>query len=181
MKVRKQGLVFKMTLLGLCLALYIVLKLVSIDLQFIKISFAGLPVIFISVVYGPLEGAFLGGLGEFIYQVFSYGITPTTALWILPPVVRALIIGFMFKQKDVKKHPVLWIVAVVLSCIAVTVINTFAIWVDAKIFHYPSNLTNITIILRFVGSIATAVLYALVTPALFEPLVKQGKLEATEN
>ena len=175
MKLKNQSLVFKMTLLGLSLALYIALSFASINLQFIKISMTGLPVIFIAVVYGPLEGALVGGIGEFIYQLSSYGLTPTTALWILPAIARGLIVGFMFKQKDVKKHLKLWIFTVILCCLAVTAINNFVIWLDAKIFEYPSQLTTTTIIFRFVGSIASAVIYALVVPTLFEPLIKQGK------
>ena len=175
MKLKNQSVVFKMTLLGLSLALCIALSFASINLQFIKISLTGLPVIFIAVVYGPLEGALVGGIGEFIYQLSSYGLTPTTALWILPAVVRGLIVGFMFKQKDVKKHLKLWIFTVILCCLAVTLINTFVIWLDAKIFEYPSQLTTITILFRFIGSVASAAIYAVVVPTLFEPLIKQGK------
>ena len=175
MKIRNQSIVFKMTLMGLSLALYIALSYASINLQFIKISMTGLPVIFIAVVYGPIEGMLIGGIGEFFYQLGSYGLTPTTALWILPAVVRGLIVGLLFKQKDVKQHLKLWIFTVILCCLAVTAINTFVIWLDAKIFEYPSQLTTITIIFRFVGSIASAVIYALVVPTLFEPLIKQGK------
>ena len=177
MKLKNQSIVFKMTLLGLSLALYIALSFASINLQFIKISMTGLPVIFIAVVYGPLEGALVGGIGEFIYQLSSYGLTPTTALWILPTIVRGLIVGFMFKQKDVKKHLKLWVFTVILCCLAVTIVNTFVIWLDAKIFEYPSQLTAITMLFRFVGSIASAVIYALIVPTLFEPLIKQGKFE----
>ena len=177
MKLKNQSAVFKMTLLGLSLALYIALSFASINLQFIKISMTGLPVIFIAVVYGPLEGALIGGIGEFIYQLSSYGLTPTTFLWILPAVVRGLIVGFMFKQKDVKKHLKLWIFTVILCCLAVTAINTFVIWLDAKIFEYPSQLTTITMLFRFVGSIASAVIYVLIVPTLFEPLIRQGKFD----
>ena len=177
MKLKNQSAVFKMTLLGLSLALYIALSFASINLQFIKISMTGLPVIFIAVVYGPLEGALIGGIGEFIYQLSSYGLTPTTVLWILPAVVRGLIVGFMFKQKDVKKHLKLWIFTVILCCLAVTAINTFVIWLDAKIFEYPSQLTTITMLFRFVGSIASAVIYVLIVPTLFEPLIRQGKFD----
>ena len=175
MKLKNQSIVFKMTLLGLSLALYIALSFASINLQFIKISMTGLPVIFVAVVYGPIEGMLVGGVGEFIYQLSSYGLTPTTALWILPAVVRGLIVGLMFKQKDVKQHMILWIVTVIICCLTVTVINTFVIWLDAKIFEYPSQLTTITILFRFIGSVASAAIYAVVVPTLFEPLIKQGK------
>ena len=176
MKLRNQSIVFKMTLMGLSLALYVVLSYASINLQFIKISMTGLPIIFIAVVYGPIEGMLVGGIGEFFCQLVSqYGLTPTTPLWVLPAVVRGLIVGLLFKQKDVKEHLKLWIFTVILCCLAVTGINTFVIWLDAKLFEYPSGLTYITILLRFVGSIASAVIYALVVPTLFQPLIKQGK------
>ena len=176
MKLKNQSIVFKMTLMGLSLALYVALSYASINLQFIKISMTGLPIIFIAVVYGPIEGMLVGGIGEFFCQLVSqYGLTPTTPLWVLPAVVRGLIVGLLFKQKDVKEHLKLWIFTVVLCCLAVTAINTFVIWLDAKLFQYPSGLTSITILLRFAGSIASAVIYALVVPTLFEPLIKQGK------
>ena len=177
MKLRNQSVVFKMTLLGLSLALFIALSFASINLQFLKISMTGLPIIFISVVYGPIEGALIGGIGEFIVQLATYGITVTTPLWILPPIVRGLIVGFMFKQKDVKEHPILWIITVITCCLAVTAINTFVIWLDAKVMGYPSQLTYITMLIRFASSIATAILYAVLTPFLFEPLIKQGKFD----
>ena len=166
-----------MTLLGLCLALYVALAFASVNLQFTEITLKGLPVIFIAVVYGPIEAMLVGAIGEFIHQLGTYGITPTTALWILPPVVRGLIVGLLFKQKDVKKYIPLWIFTVVLCCIVVTAINTFVIWLDAKLFEYSSGLTTIRIVFRFVGSIVTAVVYGLVVPFLFEPLIKQGKFE----
>lgn len=176
MKLRNQSIVFKMTLMGLSLALYVALSYASINLQFIKISMTGLPIIFIAVVYGPIEGMLVGGIGEFFCQLVSqYGLTPTTPLWVLPAVVRGLIVGLLFKQKDVKEHKILWIFTVILCCLAVTGINTFVIWLDAKLFQYPSGLTYLTIIFRFVGSIASAVIYALIVPTLFEPLIRQGK------
>lgn len=176
MKLRNQSVIFKMTLMGLSLALYIALSYASINLQFIKISMTGLPIIFIAVVYGPIEGMLVGGIGEFFCQLVSqYGLTPTTPLWVLPAIVRGLIVGLLFKQKNVKEHMKLWIFTVILCCLTVTGINTFVIWLDAKLFQYPSGLTKITILLRFVGSIASAVLYAIIVPTLFQPLIKQGK------
>ena len=181
MKLRNQSIVFKMTLLGLSLALFVALSFASINLQFIKISMTGLPVIFIAVVYGPLQGALVGGIGEFIYQLTSYGLTPTTALWILPAIVRGLIVGFMFKQKDVKEHLGLWILTVVICCLVVTSLNTLVIWIDGLVMQYNPNLTRINILIRFAGSIASAILYMLVIPVLFEPLIKQGKFEKEKS
>lgn len=177
MKLKKEGSVLRITLLGLSLALYFVLSFTTANFQFVKISLAGLPIIFIAVIYGPFEAAGLGFLGEFIMQMITYGFTPTTILWCLPAVARGLIVGFMFKQKDIRTHKLLWILTITVSCIVVTLINTFVIFVDAKIFEYPSQLTTITIFIRLANSIASAVAYALLLPALIIPLINQGKFE----
>ena len=182
MKLKNQSLVFKMTLIGLNLALFIVLNFASFNLQFVKFSAKGLPVIFIAVIYGPIEGALLGGVGELLCQLVSpYGLTPTTPLWILPWVVQGLIVGFMFKQKDVKEHLGLWILTVVICCLTVTSLNTLVIWIDGLVMQYNPNLTRINILIRFAGSIASAILYMLVIPVLFEPLIKQGKFEKEKS
>jgi len=183
MKLKNKSLIFRMTLLALCVALFVGLNFISIDLKFIKISVKALPIIFIAVLYGPIEGALVGGLGELICQLFSpYGLTVTTPLWILPFIVQGLIVGFMMKQKNPKDHIVLWVITVIVSCLTVTGINTFSIWLDAKIFEYPSQLTFISIILRFVGSIISSVVYGLIVPlVLFEPLIKLGKIEIAEE
>ena len=171
-----------MTLLGLSLALFIILNYASFNLQFVKFSLKGLPVIFVSVVFGPLSGMLVGGLGELINQLVSpYGITATTPLWIIPWVLQGLIVGLLFKQKHVKTHPVLWILTVILCCIVVTSVNTLVIWVDGLIMGYNPNLTKINILIRFVGSIGSAVLYVVITPFLFEPLIKQGKFDVEKE
>lgn len=182
MKLKNQRVVLKMTLLGFSLALFVVLNYASFNLQFIKFSLKGLPIIFISVVYGPIEGVLVAIFGEFFCQLISpYGLTPTTPLWILPWVAQALIVGFMFKQKDVKTHLIRWIITVVLCCVAVTGLNTLAIYLDALIFNYPHALTQISIVLRFVNSLVSAVIYALVVPVLFQPLIKQGKFDIAKD
>lgn len=181
MKLRKEGVVFKITLLGMCLALFIVLNYASFNVPPFKFSLKGLPVIFIAVVFGPLHAALLGGVGEFFCQLISpYGLTPTTPLWVLPWIVQGIIVGLLFKHKNVKNHIFLWIFTVILCCLVVTGINTFTLWFDAKIFGYNPNLTYVTVPLRFVSSLISAIIYGLLIPVFFEPLIKQGKFE-TEN
>ena len=183
MKLKKQGQVFKITLLGMCLALFVVLNYASFVLfpPSIKFSLKGLPIVFISVCFGPWYGALLGGVGEFICQLISeYGLTPTTPLWILPWVVEGIIVGLMFKQKDFRQHPVLWVITVAVSCIAVTLLNTMALWLDSLIVGYNPRLTAVTIPLRFVNSIITSVVTGALMPVFFIPLIKQGKFDVEE-
>lgn len=183
MKLKKEGQVFRITLLGMCLALFIVLNYASFVLfpPSIKFSLKGLPIVFIAVVFGPWYGALLGGVGEFICQLISeFGLTPTTPLWILPWVVEGIIVGLFFKHKDVRKHPALWVITVVVSCIAVTSLNTIALWIDSVVVGYNPRLTAVTIPLRFVNSVITSVMTGILIPVFFTPLIKQGKFETEE-
>ena len=184
MKLKKQGQVFKITLLGMCLALFVVLNYASFVVfpPSIKFSLKGLPIVFISVVFGPWYGALLGGVGEFICQLASpYGLTPTTPLWVLPWIVEGIIVGLLFKHKDVRKHKVLWTITVIISCIAVTSLNTLALWIDSIVVGYNPKLNAVTIPLRFVNSIITSVITGLLIPVFFTPLIKQGKFEIEEE
>ena len=182
MKLKNQSTVFKMTLIGLSLALYVAFSFASFDLRVTKISMTGIPVIFISVVYGPLEGALVGGVGEFIYQLTHYGLELMTPLWLLPPLARGLVVGFMFKHKNPKQHPVLWIVTVAVSCLIVTTINTFSLWAVGWLFYEVDvKAILIAIVIRIATSIATAVVYAVLIPVLFVPLIKQGKFETEQT
>ena len=183
MKLKKEGQVFKITLLGMCLALFIVLNYASFVLfpPTIKFSLKGLPVIFIAVVFGPWYGALFGGTGEFFCQLFSeYGLTPTTPLWILPWVAEGIIVGLFFKHKDVRKHPVLWAITVIASCITVTTLNTIALWIDSVVVGYNPKLNAVTIPLRFVNSVVTSIVTGILMPVFFTPLIKQGKFEIEE-
>lgn len=183
MKLKKEGQVFKITLLGMCLALFIVLNYASFVLvpPSIKFSLKGLPIIFVSVCFGPWYGALLGGVGEFICQLVSeYGLTPTTPLWILPWIVEGIIVGLFFKHKDIRQHPYLWVITVLVSCLAVTILNTIALWLDSLIFGYNPRLTAVTIPLRFVNSVVTSIVTGALMPVFFIPLIKQGKFEIEE-
>lgn len=178
MKIKNTKPIFRIVFLGLCLAFYVVLGFVSIDLKVFKITFISIPILLAAVLYGPIDGLIVGLLGEFICQAISvYGLTPTTPLWVIPPALRGLIVGLLFKNKDVKAHPVRWIITMIVSSLIVTAANTLVIFLDAKIFDYPSGLTAIVVVFRFVGSIVTAAIVGTLVPLLFEALKKTPFIE----
>lgn len=183
MKLRNNRLVFRLTFLGLCLALYIVFSFFTIKIGGAQeITFKGFPVVLISVVCGPVDGIIVAGIGEFIAQLTGpYGLTPTTALWILPHITRALIVGLMFKHKNPLKHPVRWIICVIVSGLSVTLLNSVVIYIDALIFEYPSLLTAISIVSRSLTAIATSVIYGMFAPQLIKVLFKLNKLEEKDS
>ena len=126
-------------------ALFVALSMVSFIIAGVKITLEGLPVVICAVVFGPVDAAIVGGLGKFLNQMLTYGLTPTTVLWILPAVVQGLAtgIGVVVLRKLLSNHRfetkgysigVLTVSAV--GGMLAAVLNTVAYYVDSKMFGY---------------------------------------------
>ena len=75
-------------------ALYVALALCSVTLfNSIKITFEALPIVICALIFGPVDAAIVGMLSELLNQILTFGLTPTTVLWVLPAVVRCLFVG----------------------------------------------------------------------------------------
>lgn len=81
-------------------ALCAVFGYLAIDLHYIKFTLESLPVLVAALLFGPVDGLLVGGIGTFIYQVLRYGIDPSTPLWIIPYAV----IGFACGLYAMKYH-----------------------------------------------------------------------------
>ena len=99
-------------------------------------------------------------------------------MWMLPTLVRGLMVGlYATKHRfDLSRKQIGFIV--LLSCLAVTLLNTAALYVDGLIYHYPVALTLGTIALRFVSSIVMAVIFTLITPKAIQLLRAAGSKAA---
>ena len=89
----KNNPIRRICLIGMFAALYLALNLVGFRAWSFHVTFASLPVIVGSLLFGPVEGMLIALIGEFFNQVLSYGITVTTVLWLIPPAVRGLVVG----------------------------------------------------------------------------------------
>lgn len=149
------------------IALYVVLSLLVIPMGGLKITFEHFPVVMCAVLLGPIDAMFVGGLGELINQITSFGITPTTVLWILPIVFRGLVVGGcakVFKERMAvpaivsKKIPMLFLVVCVVSGVFSSCLNTFALYVDSKLFGYYSfAMVFGALAVRILLSVATSI------------------------
>ncbi|MCR5374729.1 MAG: ECF transporter S component, partial [Lachnospiraceae bacterium] len=81
-----------LALCGMLAAVCVVLGYLAriTDFQSVKVSFEGLPVLIAALMYGPLAGMAVGGIGVAITQCSGYPITVTTPLWILPYLLSGL-------------------------------------------------------------------------------------------
>ena len=170
--------VVRMTVNAMLVALYIVLSLplMTINVGGLKFTFEHFPVVLSAVVFGPFEALAVGTLGELINQLTTFGITPTTILWILPIAVRGICVGVCYKSLKNKiqdsmlvKHSVLFIMICVVSGLLSSCLNTVALYVDSKLFgYYTYELVFGVLLMRLVLSIITSVVMGfIITPVLY--------------
>ena len=65
----------------------------AVEIAGVKITFVSLPTVVCALLYGPVDACIVGLLGAFLEQMLKYGFTATTVLWLLPAVLRGLIVG----------------------------------------------------------------------------------------
>lgn len=170
--------IVRLTFNAALVAVYIVLSMPMLTIQFsnLKLTFEQFPVILGAILFGPMDGMIIGGVGEFINQLTTFGITPTTLLWIAPIIVRGAIVGIgtkIFKsmkpQAIVQKRvPILFAIVCVFSGICHSVINTFALYVDSKLYGYYTYAGVFGVfVFRILLSVITSILIVVViTPIL---------------
>lgn len=152
-----------------------------IRLQNIKITFEGVPVLVGALLFGAPDGALVGFIGALVYQLFlsGYGVTVTTPLWILPHVVSGLVVGLFAQKKAFRFRRAEVVPALVVSELLVTAINTFAIYVDSKIFGYytPTIITGVLGV-RILAAAIRGVAYGLILPPVVSALRRQAGIMA---
>ena len=122
------------------IALFYVISLLKIppegQTSAIKISFEMLPVLLAALAFGPVDGLLVGAFGKFLEQLLSsFGLTPTTILWMLPAAATGLLVGLLFRI--IRKPNWLLCAAIfIVSGIAASLLNTLAYYIDSKMFHY---------------------------------------------
>lgn len=149
MQAKKSTMAVKRLVLNAVLiALYVLLGFAKIPIgNMLRINLASFAVVVCAVAFSPVDGLIVGFMGEFLSQILGpYGMTPTTALWALPEAVRGLLlglcmVGFAKKQLDasrlLKTKAITWyLLACVVSGVIASLLNTFALYVDSKMFGY---------------------------------------------
>lgn len=152
---------------GMLAAMCAVLGYLALDMGNLKVTFETLPILLGALMFGPLDGLAVGGVGTLIYQLLRYGITVTTPLWILPYVLCGLITGACAKRKGFRLSGRQILVLVVLNELLITVLNTGVIYVDSKIFHYysPTYVFG-SLALRLVICVGKAIAFGLALPPI---------------
>lgn len=165
------------------IGVYIALTFLTISMGGLKITFEHFPVVLSAVVFGPVDAMLVGGIGELLNQLFTFGLTPTTALWILPIVFRGAALGLcarlLKKQMSAsvicaKPVPVVFLIICVISGIFSSCLNTVAFYVDSKMFGYYSYaLVFGAFLTRILLSAITSVIIVIGTKAVLYALNKE--------
>ena len=132
------------------IAIYVVLRFFNIPLgNSFRFTLASFSVILCALLYGPVDGLIVGLLGEFLSQILGpYGLTPTTLLWCLGETMRGGVLGLcslLFLKKTLRSEDgmrakcfVLVLIFCVLTGVMAALGQTFALYVDSKMFGYYS-------------------------------------------
>lgn len=126
-------------------ALYFALSMLAVPVGGLKLTFEHLPVIVAALMFGPVDAMIVGALGELANQMLTYGFTVTTLLWMTPAMFRGLSMGLCAKLLSgyvglnaviEKKLPIAFWVTCVISGLICSLLNTFTLYVDSKMFGY---------------------------------------------
>lgn len=151
-------------------ALYFALSMLAVPVGGLKLTFEHLPVIVAALMFGPVDALIVGALGELANQMLTYGFTVTTLLWMTPAMFRGLSMGLCAKLLSgyvglnaviEKKLPIAFWVICVISGLICSLLNTFTLYVDSKMFGYYSYAMVFGVLwVRLAASAVSSVLMA---------------------
>ncbi|MBQ6877376.1 MAG: ECF transporter S component [Oscillospiraceae bacterium] len=157
---------------AMLIAMYVVLSLVAtINAGNMKFTLDSLPIIVGAALFGPVDGMLIGLCGSFINQLITWGLTPTTVLWIIPAGVRGLLIGLYAKHHNFDMSFKQTQFITISSALAVTAVNTLMMFIDSKIYGYYSVAYVFGgIVPRIIAGIIVAFVFGAVLPHIIKPL-----------
>lgn len=169
----KKITVRQMVTAAILAALSLALDLVSVKTGQTKFTIYGLPLLVAGIFCGPLVGTLAGFVEGFISQVIQYGITPTTAIWMLAPICWGGISGLIFWLfKKYRGKPISLIVTIVFTSLFVTGVNTGALLLDGLIYNYSTKFVILQLAMRFIVSFGFAVMYTILIVLIYPRLNK---------
>lgn len=168
----------KITFIGLLTALFYIFSIfLTINpVGNIKFTLQSMPLFIGAAIFGPIAGALIGGVGMLLNQMLSsYGLTPTTILWILPYVVSGFFAGIIFEKYNIVRNKIyINLLIFIILNIIITFLNTIAFYIDFKMLgYYNYALVFGNLIYKIISGIILAIIYANIIPFLVKMIKKQ--------
>lgn len=165
----------RMCYAALLAAMYVPLSLyVAVQMGNVRISFGSLPVVVAALLFGPVDAVIVALVGEFFKQILTYGVTYTTALYLIPPALRGLVVGLgallaLRRGWRLEEQRTACYAVCVIAAIHTTVGNTLVNWLDSVLMHYyfPGLILS-----DLAWRLVVGMLNAVVMASLAIPLVK---------
>lgn len=172
-----KNVVRQMTLDGILIALFVALGVLRIRVgNFLEIGFGSIVIIIAALLLSPVDVLIIATIGEGINQFLSpYGITPTIPLWILPVVVRGMLIALVAylyrrKQDDLVNHPVIYFATLMGVALIISGLDTAILYLDGLIMGYPVYYTLAQTGIRFLTSQITAVVIGILVLLIYKSI-----------
>lgn len=153
---------YRLAIDSMMASLYFVLAYFSIRFGNITLTPASICVVIVSLLYSPSDAIFVALVGETINQMAKYGPGPTTVLWLIPGLLRALIISFValiYRKKNtyLENHLVSYFITIIIAGLVTTSANTGIIILDGILMNYPTSYTLLETFFRFLSSFLTCI------------------------
>ncbi len=154
-------------------AMVAVLGYLSIDTGAVKFTFESLPILVGALLFGPFDGALIGGVGTLIYQLLRYGVSATTLLWMLPYIMCGAFVGAYAKEKNFVLSRRQILIIVIMNELLITILNTGVIYIDSRIYgyYYPALIWG-SLALRLIICIVKGAAFSIILPELLKKLKK---------
>lgn len=173
---------------GMLAAIYCVLSVASFTIApNVQITFAGLAIIVAAMCFGTVDAVFIAFIGAFISQLrSSYGLTITTPLWMIPPMLRGVVVGvvadiYRHHKQYLEDHPIASSITILGAALSVTLANTLVMYLDAVIIGYTYTWVLVQFFIRIGVGLLEAVIIAIVTIPLMKALRKSGLIERAKD
>lgn len=157
----------EMVVVAMLAALVTILAALAVTTNAFKVTFESLPVHLAAQIMGPMVGGGVGLVGTFLYQMLLYGFTITTPLWILPYGVCGFISGIYSKKHSYSLTVSQSLIITIVCELIITLMNTFAIYVDSKVFgyYYPALIVG-NLALRLGICLSKGIAFGLILPPI---------------
>lgn len=166
----------KLIIYAMFVAMFFVLSIYgTVNLGNMKITLQNIPLLMAAFLFGPLEGAVVGGLGMLLNQLLSqYGITVTTPLWILPHIICGAYVGALSHRKKFSIDNKFIVASIIISSLLIlTIFNTLALFIDSKIFgYYSAPFVFGSLLMRIITAVVSGSIYTLILPPIIKKLEK---------
>ena len=120
------------------------------------------------------------------YFKLTFGLMPTTVIWILPPAIRAVVVGLAAVQLrktgvPLERRPALCYIVCIAGAVLTTTGNTLGMWLDSLVYHTSFSAALFIAPARYVSGVVTAAVIATLSMPLVHLLRRSGVLNEVRH